>query len=426
MNILIKDTNLLQSDGNALYNTSVFIEDTIIKSIGAIPADFIADKTIDGSGYITMPGLVNAHTHSPMTLLRNIGDDLPFREWLFDSIIPLEGRLSSEDIYYGSLLGILEMIRSGVTCFCDMYFHTDSIAAAISESGIRAHISYGLINAAVRGTAESVDVEGYETFLERWHNKGNITTGIEVHSVYLYEKQTIVQAADIAKSLDSRIHIHLAETASEVTDCYKKYSMSPVELAASAGVFDCPTIAAHCTILSDKDIQLLKQYEVNVVHCPSSNLKLACGVAPVTKMLDAGINVTLGTDSAASNNNLNMFEEMHLAALLHKCTQKDPTLLDAATIVEMATSNGAKAAGFNNTGELIEGKLADVIMIDMSKPHMNPPGNLASSLIYSAQASDVDTVIVGGTILMEKGQISFIDQQEVIAKVKEIRNRILF
>ena len=422
MKLLIENVNLFRGSKNPL---SISIDGDRIVSVGEVPEGIVFDKTIDGSNYIALPGLVNAHTHAPMTILRNVGNDLPFSDWLFKRIIPLEAKLTSDDIYYGTLLAICEMIRSGVTCFCDMYINTENIARAISEIGIRANIAYSLITSSVRGGKEYINEEGFRDFVSSWNNKGNIKVSAEIHSTYLYEKESIIEATALIKSLGIGCHTHLSETKGEVENSISKYSMTPIEAAASFSMFDTPTIAAHCVHPTDNDLSILKENNVNVVHCPTSNLKLACGFAPVEKMLEKGINVAIGTDGAASNNNLNMFEEMHITSLIHKGISGNPTCLNASTVLDMATINGAKAAGFSDLGEIKEGNLADIVLVDMKKPHMYPINDLEAALIYTSQASDVDTVIVGGKILMEKGIITFCDEESIMAKVDEIHKRIV-
>lgn len=422
MSILIKNTRILNSDSESV---SIAIEGDRITKIGEITDESSYDTVIIGSNYIVMHGLVNAHTHSAMTILRNIGDDLPFNSWLFDRIIPFENNLSAEDVYYGTLLGIAEMIRSGVTCFNDMYIYEDSIAQAVKETGIRANISFGPITSSARGKKESIDEKACGDFISKWGNNRNIKTSIEIHSIFLYQEESIKEAALLAKTLGVGIHTHIGETKVEVQNCYDRYGLSPVEAALSFGMFDVRVVAAHCTNISDNDIDILKEHNVNVVHCPTSNLKFGNGFSPVSKMQKLGINVALGTDSAASNNNLNMFEEMHIASLINKGIGSDPTSLNAETVIEMATKNGSVAYGFPEPYELKEGSIADIILIDTTKPHMCPLNNVGSAVVYTAQASDVDTVIVGGKILMEKGVITCIDEERVMKKARETQKRIL-
>jgi 5-methylthioadenosine/S-adenosylhomocysteine deaminase len=433
MNILIKNVDVIisGSEQNIIRNGNIGIQgDTIlfVNAGGNTPPGFNPDKVIDGKNRLAMPGLVNAHTHSSMTLLRNFADDLALEEWLFNRIIPLEAKLGPEDIYWGTMLAIAEMIKSGTTCFADMYLHMDEVARAVLESGIRANISKGPLVSNLRGKPGiSVDSEGCMEYFKTWNNQGNgrIKTCVEIHSVYLYDEISLREAAELAKKLNAGIHIHVLETEAERNNSIRMYGMNPAEACLEFGIFDVPVIAAHCVHLSDSDMEILKSRNVNAVHNPSSNLKLGSGIARVPDMLDRGINVCLGTDGAASNNNLNMFEEMHLAALLHKGVQCNPTLMNAKQVLKMATANGASALGFgDDTGYIDEGMKADIILLDIDKPHLCPVNNPISAVVYSAQGSDVDTVIINGEVVMENRKLLTIDEEKVKYKVKEIAARL--
>jgi len=414
-----------------IKNSNIGIKDGFIEFVNASDKElelFEADKIINGSHKLAMPGLVNAHTHCAMTLLRNYADDIPLKGWLFDRIFPVEAGLSSDDIYWGTLLGIMEMIRSGTTAFADMYLHMDSVARAVIETGIRANLSRN----PVKFTEENKcgfrdDSEGCFEYFRTWNGQagGRIRVYIEVHSVYLFDEASLKNAAELASNCKTGIHIHLLETRGEREECVSKYGIDPAELCYKCGIFDLPTIAAHCVHLSERDIEILKEKNVNVVHNPTSNLKLGSGIARIPCMTERGIRVALGTDGAASNNNLNMFEEMHIAALIHKGVNQDPGLLSAGQVVEMATVNGAAAIGFGNEiGCIKKGMKADIVILDMDKPHYYPLNDPIAALVYSSQAADVDTVIVDGSILMEKQEMKTIDEELVKFKVKEIGKRL--
>jgi len=424
MKILIKNTKIIKSGAGEPMTGSIAIEGSRIKYVGDVPESFNAVTVIDGGGFIAMPGLINAHTHSPMGILRNIADDLPFDDWLFGKIIPAENKLTEDDIYWGALLGICEMIKSGTTCFNDMYLHMDSIVRAVSETGIRANLSFGPITSGVRGKGLIVETGKCQAFIKNWNDNGNIKTSMEIHSVYLFDKPSLKEAAGLAKSLGVSIHIHLAESEAEIALANEKYGLSPVAAALDLGILDVPVTAAHCVRLSEHDIEILKRTNVNPVHCPSSNLKLGNGFAPVRRLLDEGLNVCLGTDGSASNNNLNMFEEMHLTSLIHKGVSGNPECIPAAAVIDMATKNGAFALGFDDVGQIAPGNAADIILIDINKPHICPVNNVKSSIVYSVQAGDVDTVIVGGEILMRGRKLLSIDEELVMSKVKEIAGKI--
>ena len=426
MKILIEDTCIITSGGEEPLTGSIAIEDDAIKHLGDVPGNFAADLKIDGSKFIAMPGLVNAHTHSAMGIFRNLADDLSFDDWLFGSIIPAEAKLTEEDVYWGCMLGIAEMIKSGTTCFAEMYLHMESIARAVSEIGIRANLSFGPITSDVRGSGLTVDNERCADFVKQWNNtaNGRIKTFVEIHSVYLFDQPSITSAARFAGDLGVGIHIHLSESDFETRRSREMYGLTPIQAADKFGVFEVPVLAAHCVKLDDRDIGLLRDKKVSPVHCPSSNLKLGNGFAPAARLLSEGINLCLGTDGCASNNNLNMFEEMHLAALIHKGSLGGPQAMPAASVIEMATANGAKACGFPDVGELAPGKKADIILINTDAPHLCPMHDARSAVAYSVQASDVDTVIIAGNIVMRGRELLSIDEERVKSKVREIARRV--
>ena len=421
MTILIKDTTILKSGKEDIITGSIAIEDNIIKYVGKIPDNFISDTVIDGSNFIAMPGLVNSHTHSPMAILRNLADDLPFNDWLFNKIIPVENKLTEDDIYWGSLLGIMEMIKSGTTCFADMYLHMDSIIKAVCASGIRANLSLGFINSSIRENNATIDPKNFETLINKLKYHPTIIPSMEAHSVYLLDRYSLMEISSLAKSLDIGIHIHLCESESELSFSYEKYGCSPIQATYNLQILDLPVIAAHCVKIKENDIKILKEKNINIAHCPSSNLKLGNGIAPIKRLLDEGLNVCLGTDGSASNNNLNMFEEMHITALIHKGINQDPTCVPATTVINMASINGANALGFKDVGKITPGYKADIILINIKdQPHLHPINNIHSSIVYSIQSSDVDTVIVDGQILMQNRSFTLLDEERIFYKVKEI------
>lgn len=434
MQILIQNATIVTMDDSQrlINNGNVAIQDDKIIYVGDNSSQyheflqtnphFIPDKIIDATDKLLMPGLVNAHTHSPMNLLRNYADDLSLQQWLFEKIIPRESKLTADDIYWGAMLGIAEMIKSGTTCFADMYLHMDAVAQAVTDTGIRALLSKGpLISSHREENKIVVDEAGCLGYFAKWHNSANgrIKTCLEIHSVYFYDEDSLRGAVALAKQLNAGIHIHLMETAGEYQISYKMYGMNSVEACVQFGLFDVPVLAAHGVHLTDAEMEVLKKYNVNVVHNPSSNLKLGSGIAKIPQMLDLGINLALGTDGSASNNNLNMFEEMHLTALLHKGANMNPTMLDAYTVLKMATVNGAKALGWENEiGVVKVGMKADLILIDLDQLHLLPINNPISASVYSVQASDVDTVLIDGNIVMEKRRLLTIDEEELKNKIK--------
>lgn len=434
MNILIKNIDVVTCNGSStvIKNTNIGIKENYIDFIGTNEdnlREFKSDRIIDGRNKLAMPGLINTHTHSGMTILRNYANDLPLEEWLFNNIIPTEAKLCEEDIYWGTMLGMAEMIKTGTTTFTDMYYHMDTVAKAVVETGMRANLSRNAFKfIGSEGEMVRNQVPICVDYFKNWHNEANgrIKVYVEIHSVYLCDEVGLAESAKLAKELDTGIHIHLLETFREREDGIKRYGMDPAEVCLKTGVFDVPVIAAHCVHLSDDDYEILKSKGVSVAHNPTSNLKLGSGIANVPLMMKRGINVALGTDGTASNNNLDMFEEMHITALIHKGVQMQPTLVTADEVLKMATVNGAKATGFENeVGQIKEGFKADLILIDMDKAHIAPINDYIPALVYCVQGSDVDTVIVDGNILMENRILKTIDEEKVKKKVREIAMRVL-
>lgn len=422
MRLLIEGIDILTADesNEFIKNADIGIENNIISFIapsGKGPADFKADRKISGRHKLAMPGLVNAHTHCAMTLMRNAADDLPLHKWLFDKIFPIEDRLTDDDVYWGTVLAFVEMIRSGTTSAADMYLHMEAAARAAADSKMRVNISKSPLEFHSENGLTALDkFDEFREYHKKWDGFGNgrIKVYIEVHSTYLFDKPSLKRASEQAKELGTGIHIHISETEKEVRDSFEQYGKSPVEVCEETGIFDVPVLGAHLVHVSDDDIKILKKYGINAVHNPTSNLKLGSGIARVPEMLKAGVNVALGTDGTASNNNLNMFEEMHLAALIHKGIAKNPELVTAKQAFKMGTVNGAAAIGFGNeAGVIKKGMKADIVLLDIDKPHLYPLHDPHSAVVYSAQGSDVDTVIVDGEILMENRELKHIDEERV-------------
>ena len=427
MSLLLKNLYIITVDetGSIICNGSIGIRGKQIEYIGdyykGIEAKY--NRVLDLKGKAAMPGFVNAHNHSAMTLLRNYADDMKLMDWLFDKIFPLEEKLKEEDIYWGSMLGILEMIKSGTTTFCDMYMSMDKTAEAVANSGIKAALGRGL-----QGDF-SDDGNRLKEGLKLYNNyhgtgDGRIRINLAPHSVYTCTPTYLKQIVEAAHDIDAEIQIHLSETKDEVSQCLEKYKMTPIKLANEAGLLSGKTIAAHCVAVDEDDMDILKSKDVNVVHNPSSNMKLGSGIAPISKMIDIGINVALGTDGASSNNNLDMLKEIRFASYLQKCSLEDPTVINADEAIKIATINGAKALGFMETGILKKGYAADIIIFDIDKPHYYPKFNIKSSIVYSSNSSDVETVIVDGKIIMEKREVLNIDAEKAMYKVQKIAKRL--
>ncbi|NLX61118.1 MAG: amidohydrolase [Tissierellia bacterium] len=427
MNLLIKNVTLLPMDGKneIIDNTNVYIKGDKIAHIGEIREDIKVDRIIDGSRKLAMPGLINAHTHIGMSLFRNFADDLPLHDWLTKKIWPQEAKLTAEDVYWASLLSMVEMIQSGTTTFLDMYFFMEEVGRGLLESGMRGVLSRGVIEEKGK---EKEKIEGTKSLYEEWNGEGDgrIRVVVAPHAPYTCSPSYLKELLDLAVELNAPIHIHLSETKKEVEDSYKLYGKSPIKHVYDLGLFKQPTIAAHCVHLDDEDIKILKENNVSPVNNPSSNLKLASGFAPVDKMLKEGVNVALGTDGSSSNNNLNMFEEIHLASLVNKAVNMDAISVKAIDALKMATINGAKALQWDDEiGSIEVNKKADIILIDLDKPHLYPLHNLISLLAYSVQGSDVDTVIVDGKIIMENREIKTLDVEKIMYNAEKLSKDLI-
>lgn len=384
-------------------------------------------KTIDACGGIIMPGLVNAHTHAAMTCFRGLADDLPLMTWLNEYIFPAEAKLTSDAVYQGALLACAEMILSGTTTFCDMYLFEDSVARAAKEAGMRAVVgevlydfpspNYGPMEEGLKYT---------EALIDRWRDDPLINIAVEPHSAYLCSPDLLKRVKAIADRNGVPVVIHLSESEKEVDQIREKYGKTPVEHLAEIGFLNPGVIAAHCVALSKNDIRLLREFGVKVAHNPESNMKLASGISPVPELLKHGITVGIGTDGCASNNNLDLLQEMDTAAKLHKVNRLDPTVMDAPTVVRMATFDGARVLGLQDLiGSLEPGKKADIIVIDTRQPHLTPMYDVYSHLVYAVSGHDVVTSIVNGKVLMENRVLTTLDQDAVIESVNRIAERVV-
>jgi 5-methylthioadenosine/S-adenosylhomocysteine deaminase len=409
MSILIKNILL---EGK---KTSIYIEGNGITEIGARVE---ADHLIDGEGKAAFPGLVNTHTHSAMTLLRSYADDLTLREWLERDIWPLEAKLTEEDVYWGSKLACLEMIKSGTTCFNDMYWFMKGTAKAVDEMGLRAVLAEAYIDLFKEDMAKDMKkkTRGFIGYV-REKNSERITPALGPHAVYTVSRESLEWVREFAEKKDLLIHFHLAETEKENIDCEKMHGKRPVPFLEDIGFLNHRLIAAHSIWLHDSEIKTLAGNGVRISHNPTSNLKLASGVMPYIKMRDSGITLSLGTDGCASNNNLDMFEEMKIAAITQKGFTGDPTVMPATEILEIATAGGAKALGLK-AGEIREGHLADIILVDLKRPELTPGHNLVSNLVYSANGSCVDTTICNGEILMQDREVE--GEKAILEKVQSV------
>ena len=385
------------------------------KSASATSID--AETKINAKGKVAMPGLINCHTHVPMTLFRGIAEDQPLDTWLKETIWPLEDKLRPEDVYVGALLGCLEMIKSGTTCFADMYFHEDMVAKATEKSGLRGVLAEGIIEAGNKILGKKM-LHKSASFAKHFHGYANdrVRTMLGPHAAYSCSPDLLKKISERASELNVGVHLHLAES----NAMFKEYGSSEVEFLDKIGFLKSHVLAAHCINLSREDMHVLSKRGVNVVHVPVANMKLGLGAAKIKDLLDLGVNVSLGTDGPASNNSLDMFETLKIAALLQKITYQNPKVMPVYEVLKMATINGAKALGRGeNVGSLQVGKKADIILVDLSTPHLKPLHNIYASLVYSARGSDVNTVIVDGKILMENRHVKTLDEQAVMEKAEK-------
>ena len=425
MNILIENVKILtMADGEVIKNGNIYIENEKIKKITSDKIDFSYDKKIDGKNYLAMPGFVNAHTHVGMSLFRNFSDDVELMTWLNEKIWPLEDKLIEEDVYWASLLSHAEMIMTGTTSFADMYYFEDQTIKALEKSKMRAQISRGLTLEDKDYTKIKENIDLFKKYENSQNGRINIAFG--PHAVYTTDKNYLKEINKYAKKYKIPIHIHLSETKIENDECIKRFGQSPTEVFEECGIFENKTIAAHGIYLSDKDLDILSKYDVSVVHNPSSNLKLSSGFLDCTRVLNKKVNLAMGTDSSASNNNLSMIKEISLTSLVSK--YNNPKNLKAYDVLKMATINGAKALGLDDKiGTLEEGKLADIILIDLNNPNHTPQNNLISSLPYSTFDKDVSYVIINGDLVYDDKKFVYLNEKEIIKNAEEsfekLRNR---
>ena len=420
MKILFEHANILITEENGfseLKDACLGVNGKFIDYIGTDKPDEEYDEVRNFDNKLLMPGLVNSHTHAAMVMLRGLGSDLPLQEWLFEKMMPVEDRFTAPTIRAASELALLEMISTGTTSFSDMYFINEATVLPCIEAGIKANIARPMQSFDPNDVYESMQRKLEADALNKNFNgagEGRILIDDSIHAEYTCRPAIVKAHCLAAKERGTRMHIHLSETKKEHEECIQKYGKTPAQWFADLGAFDMPAFAAHCVWISDEDIALLAEKGVSVVHNPSSNMKLGSGFAPITKFQDAGINITLGTDGAASNNNLNMFEELHIASIIHNGYHLDPTIVKCSDTLRMATLNGAKLQGRPDTGALKVGNRADIIAIDLDKPHLYPNNDTIALLCYSVQGSDVCMTMVDGKILYENGEFLTMNREKVM------------
>ncbi len=408
----------------------ISIKDGAISALGPmsdLPDSSEAEITIDAIGHLVMPGLVNTHTHAPMTLFRGMADDLPLMTWLNEHIFPAEAKsVNQEMVYWCSKLAAAEMILAGTTTATDGYFLEDSVAEAFTDCGLRSVAAQGIIDFPAPGIPnpkKNVDVAAH--FIDRWQAKNNlITPAIFCHSPYTCSADTLKRAKEAARLKNTMLFIHLAETQTEVKQIQEQYSTTPVRYLDSLGILDKDTVCIHCVWVDEEEIEILAKSGAKVSTCPQSNMKLGSGIAPLKKMLDSGISVGLGTDGCASNNTLDLFSEMDICAKLHKIKDIDPTALPAKTVLDMATIGGASVLGMSDDiGSLSPGKKADIILLNLMQPHLQPFYH-PDLLVYAASGADVSTVIIDGKLVMRDRKILTFDADQAMAKVRKLAENL--
>lgn len=413
-----------------IKNGAVAVKGTEIVDVGNsddILAKYDSKAVLKKEGSVILPGLINTHTHAAMVYFRGIADDLPLNNWLNEHIWPAENRwLSPEFISDAIELACLEMLKGGVTTYNDMYFYEDAAARTAKRIGMRAVLGVGILDFPTKSASTPDEYfSNAETFIKDWKGDELITPCIAPHALYTCGPDSLKRAKAVAEKYNIPIHIHLSETEWEVREVMARYHKRPVEHLENLGFLDETVLAAHCIWVEDEEIELLAKRKVGVSHCMESNLKLASGFAPVATMLMEGVKVSFGTDGAASNNDLNIISEMSTTAKVHKALSNDPTVLDAKTVILMATRWGAEVLGLGNkTGSIEKGKTADIITINVNKPHLTPMYDVYSHIVYAAMASDVETVMVNGKVVVNGGELVTADESEILYNARKWGEKI--
>ncbi|MDF2656739.1 MAG: amidohydrolase [Bacillota bacterium] len=426
--MLFRNITILDENFNVKDNMFVGIKGETIDYIGnEEPSENYGDS-YDGSGKLLMSGFYNSHAHTPMTLLRGYGENMSLQDWLEKRIFPFEAKLDSKDVYNGMLLGIAESLRFGIVSTTDMYYFCDEMARAVLESGVKNNIGRGVVNFSDEDPATLPGFLETRQLFETYHNEGNgrLKIDISLHGEYTSNPRTALHLAEYAGSVGANLHVHVSETQFEHEECKKRHNgLTPVQYLSQQKIFDTKATAAHCVWIEGEDFDILSDKGVTVASCPVSNLKLASGVCNIPMLLSKGVNVAIGTDSVASNNSLNMIEEMKFFAVANKGKQYDPTLITPVETLRAATAAGAMGQGRENCGKLAVGLKADLIVLDLSKPNMHPIHNMANNIVYSASGSDVLLTMIDGKVLYTNGEYTTIDIEKVIHEAEKSTSRIL-
>lgn len=415
MKTLLKNARILTLVNDDIIEGDILITDNKITKIEKNIKDK-ADKVIDCEKNLLMPGFKNTHAHTAMIFARSYADDLPLHEWLFDKIFPLEEKFQDEDIYHLTKVGILEYLTSGITAAFDMYFRPDEIKKASEEMGFRTTILFTSLNDKLEDMEYKIS-----------HNNPDelVTYCLGIHAEYTTPLERMKEIAGLANKIKTPVYLHIGETEQEVAGCVERYGKTPLKLLHELGMFNYGGGGFHCNYLTDEEIELAKQDNFNIVTCPCSNLKLASGIAPIAKYVKAGLNIAIGTDGAASNNSLDMFREMYLVSTLQKVTNKDAACMDGFDVLKMATLGGAKALGLTNVEVLAPGKFADIIMIDLKNPAMQPLNNIKKNIVYSGSKDIVKMTMINGKVLYYNHEFFVNESVEAIyKKAQEVTDRL--
>ncbi len=409
-------------------NGFIAIRDGKIEKVGESIENLEAKEVVDANGNIVLPGFINTHTHAAMTLLRGYGSDNPLKVWLEQYIWPVEGKfVSYEFVKDGTDIACYEMLRNGITCFVDMYFYENAVADAIKEAGMRGVLTTGILDFPTPGAKTPEEgIQKTVDFINQHKNDNFIYPAIGPHAPYTCNPKTLEKAMEVATNYNVLYHIHVSETLHEVEDIKNRYGNTPVKHLDNIGVLNERVLAAHMVHPTEEEIEILAEKKVKIAHCPESNLKLASGVAPVPKMLENSITVSFGTDGTASNDDLDIIGELSTAAKLHKGVNYDPTVLNAKQVIAMATRDAAKSILLDDKiGTIETGKLADLVIIDINQPHLQPLFDPYIQIVYSGKGSDVDTVIINGRVVVKNKIVQTVEKDKVLYIAKKWRERII-
>jgi 5-methylthioadenosine/S-adenosylhomocysteine deaminase len=408
---------------------AVAIKGEAITAVGLaaeLQARYVPAQALDYPRGLILPGLINAHTHAAMALFRGLADDLPLEEWLNSYIFPAESRLNGDFVYWGTRLAVAEMLLSGTTTFCDMYLFADAVARAAAATGIRAVVGEVLYDfpSPNYGPA-AAGLKFSEELCRTWRGHPRVRVAIQPHAVYTCSPELLQECGRLADKYDTRLITHLSETHREVSDCQARYGVTPVAHLDRLGLLAPRLVADHAVVLSGADLELLAASGAGVAHCPESNMKLASGLAPVSDLLRLGVPVGLGTDGCASNNNLDLVQEMDTAAKLQKLRYLDPTVLPATAALDLATTGSARVLGLEGeVGALVPGLKADLVVLDLDQPHLTPMYEPYSHLVYAATGADVQTVLVHGRVLVQDRRLLAFDLEETMARARELAREL--